>query len=39
MFKKREIVATIEEGKLLSPKFDKEGLIPVVTTDCKPGEV
>ena len=34
MFKKRENVTEIEEGKYLSPKFDKEGLIPVVTT-CK----
>ena len=39
MFKKRENVAAIEEGKLLSPKFDKDGLIPVVTTDIKAGEV
>ena len=39
MFKKRENVAAIEEGKLLSPKFDKNGLIPVVTTDSKTGEV
>ena len=39
MFKKRENVAAIEEGKLLSPKFDKDGLIPVITTDSKTGEV
>ena len=39
MFKKRENVAAIEEGKLLSPKFDKDGLIPVITTDFKTGEV
>ena len=39
MFKKRENVAAIEEGKLLSPKFDNDGLIPVVTTDYKTGEV
>ena len=39
MFKKRENVADIEEGKLLSPKFDKDGLIPVITTDYKTGEV
>ena len=39
MFKKRENVAAFEEGKLLSPKFDNDGLIPVVTTDCKTGEV
>ena len=31
MFKKRENVKEIEEGKLLSPKFDNNGLIPVVT--------
>ena len=36
---KRENVADIEEGKLLSPKFDSNGLIPVITTDCKTGEV
>ena len=30
MFKKRENVAEIEEGKLLSPKFDNDGLIPVI---------
>ena len=39
MFKKRENVAAIEEGKLLSPKFDNNGLIPVITTDFKTGEV
>ena len=39
MFKKRENVAAIEEGNLLSPKFDNDGLIPVITTDCKTGEV
>ena len=37
MFKKRENVAAIEECKLLSPKFDKDGLIPVITTDCNTG--
>jgi phosphoribosyl-AMP cyclohydrolase len=39
MFKKRENVTDIEEGKLLSPKFDEDGLIPVITTDCRTGEV
>ena len=39
MFKKRENVADIEEGNLLSPKFDKDGLIPVTTTDTKTKEV
>ena len=32
MFKKRESVTEIEEGSFLSPKFDNNGLIPVVTT-------
>ena len=32
MFKKRENIKEIEEGKLLSPKFDNDGLIPVITT-------
>ncbi len=39
MFKKRDSVFEVEEGKFLSPKFDDRGLIPVVTTDSKTGEV
>ena len=39
MFKKRENVADIEEGNLLSPKFDDNGLIPVTTTDFETKEV
>jgi len=39
MFKKRKSIFEVEEGKLLSPKFDSKGLIPVVTTDYKSGEV
>ena len=39
MFKKRENVADIEEGNILSPKFDKDGLIPVTTTDFDTKEV
>ena len=31
MFKKRENLEEIEEGNLLSPKFDNDGLIPVIT--------
>ena len=31
MFKKRENVLEIEEGNLLSPKFDNDGLIPIIT--------
>ena len=32
MFKKRENVFEIEEGKYLSPRFNNDGLIPVITT-------
>ena len=39
MFKKRENVADIEEGNLLSPKFDNDGLIPVVATCSKTKEI
>ena len=39
MFKKRDSVFEVEEGKFLSPKFDNQGLIPVITTDNKTGEV
>ena len=39
MFKKRESVFEVEEGKFLSPKFNVEGLIPVITTDHKSGDV
>ena len=39
MFKKRENVFEIEEGKYLSPKFDQNGLIPVITSDYNTGEI
>ena len=39
MFKKRDNVFEVEEGKFLSPKFDEKGLITVTTTDFKTGEV
>ena len=39
MFKKRENVKEIEEGNLLSPKFDNDGLIPVVTMCSKTKDV
>ena len=39
MFKKRDSVFEVEEGEFLSPKFDNQGLIPVITTDNKTGEV
>ena len=39
MFKKRNNIKEIEEGKYLSPKFDKNGLIPVVASDFKNGDI
>ena len=39
LFKKRISVEQIEESTDLAPKFDKDGLIPVVTTDFKTNEV
>ena len=38
-FKKRTTIMQIEESTDLAPKFDKDGLIPVVTTDFKTNEV
>jgi len=35
----RTSVEEVEEGRALAPKFDKDGLIPVVTTDYDSGEV
>ena len=39
MFRKRKSIFEVEEGKFLSPKFDSKGLIPVITTDHKSGNV
>jgi len=39
MFKKRDNIREVEEGKYLSPKFDKNGLIPVITTDFQTGNI
>ena len=38
-FKKRESIKQVEESSDLAPKFDENGLIPVVTTDHISGEV
>jgi phosphoribosyl-AMP cyclohydrolase len=35
----RTSVAEVEEGISLAPKFDADGLIPIVTTDAQSGEV
>jgi len=39
MFKKRDNIREVEEGKYLSPKFDKNGLIPIITTDFQTGNI
>ena len=39
LFTARTSVEQVEEGFLLAPKFDTNGLIPVVTTDVNSGEV
>ena len=39
MFKKRDNIKEIEEGKYLQPKFDENGLIPVITADFKTGDI
>ena len=38
-FKQRLSVEEVEEGLSLSPKFDENGLIPVITTDHKSGDI
>ena len=39
MFKKRDNIKEIEEGKYLQPKFDENGLIQVITADFKTGDI
>ena len=39
MFKKRDNIKEIEEGKYLEPKFDKNGLIAVITADFETGDI
>jgi len=39
MFKKRHNIKEVEEGKYLAPKFDKNGLIPVITSDFQTGDI
>jgi len=38
-FAQRESIQQVEEGSVLAPRFDAQGLIPVVTTDFVSGEV
>ena len=39
LFARRISVEQVEEGAELAPRFDPDGLIPVVTTDADSGEV
>jgi phosphoribosyl-AMP cyclohydrolase len=39
MFAERLSIEQVEEGRELAPKFDAQGLIPVVTTDFSSGEL
>ena len=39
MFKKRDNIKEVEEGKYLAPKFDENGLIPVITSDFVTGDI
>jgi phosphoribosyl-AMP cyclohydrolase len=39
LFASRSSVELVEEGQVLAPKFDQDGLIPVVTTDAVSGDV
>jgi len=39
LFAPRRSVEQVEEGSELAPKFDQQGLIPVVTTDYSSGEL
>ncbi len=38
-FAQRTSVEQVEEGRLLAPKFDETGFLPVVTTDAETGDV
>jgi len=39
LFGQRSSVEQVEEGNVLTPKFNEQGLIPVVTTDYASGEL
>ena len=39
MFKKRDNIKEVEEGKYLEPKFGENGLIHVITSDFKTGDI
>jgi phosphoribosyl-AMP cyclohydrolase len=39
IFQARKSVEQVEESNELAPKFDEQGLIPVITSDYKTGEI
>tara|TARA_B100000945_G_C20347524_1_gene580535 strand:- start:127 stop:600 length:474 start_codon:yes stop_codon:yes gene_type:complete len=39
IFAKRESVKQVEEGNILAPKFDQNGIIPAVVTEASSGEL
>jgi phosphoribosyl-AMP cyclohydrolase len=39
MYKKRDNIKEVEEGKYLEQKFDENGLIPTITSDFKTGGI
>ena len=39
IFKKRKTIFQVEESNELAPKFDRDGLIPTITTDYKTSPV
>ena len=39
MYHDRKTIEQVEEGQELAPKFDEQGLLPVVTTDHDSGEL
>ena len=39
IFAKRESIEQVEEGNILAPKFDQNGIIPAVVTEASSGEL
>ena len=39
IFTNRNSIELVEEGKFLAPKFDKNGIIPVIVTETSSGDV
>ena len=39
LYASKDNIKEVEEGKYLEPKFDENGLIPVITSDFKSGDI